>query len=67
MARKIAIKIFYDEKTGEVEKVDCTQRFAEEGPLFRLDVLRDAIDALDHIYKYEHNKYFNKSDTIAEA
>ena len=67
MARKIAIKIFYDERTGEVEKVDCTQRFAEEGPLFRLDVLRDAMEALDHIYEYERNKYFNEPDEIAKA
>ena len=67
MARKIAIKIFYDEKTGEVEKVDCTQRFAEEGLLFRLDVLRDAREALDQIYEYERNKYFDEPNTIAKA
>ena len=67
MAKKIAIKIFYDEKTGEVEKVDCTKRFAEEGLLFRLDVLRDAREALDQIYQYERNKYFDEPDTIAEA
>ncbi len=67
MAKKIAIKIFYDEYTGEVEKVDCTHRFAEEGPLFRLDVLKDAMEALDHIYRYEHNKYFNEPNTIAKA
>ena len=67
MAKKIAIKIFYDEMTGEVEKVDCTSRFAEEGPLFRLDVLKDAMEVLDHIYKYEHNKYFNEPGTIVKA
>ena len=67
MARKIAIKIFYDEKTGEVEKVDCTKRFTEEGLLFRLDVLRDAREALDQIYQYERNKYFDEPDTIAKA
>ena len=67
MAKKIAIKIFYDEKTGEVEKVDCTKRFAEEGLLFKLDVLRDAREALDQIYQYERNKYFDEPNTIAKA
>ena len=67
MAKKIAIKIFYDEYTGEVEKVDCTHRFAEEGLLFRLDVLKDAMEALDYIYNYEKHKFFKSPGKIAEA
>ena len=43
MAKKIAIKIYYDEITGEVNKVDCTKRFEEEGVLFRLEVLKESL------------------------
>ena len=60
MAKKIALKIYFDEYTGEVEKVDCTKRFEQEGPLFRIDVLRDAIIALEHIYEYEKEMFFEE-------
>mgnify|MGYP005820607217 CR=1 FL=1 len=53
MAKKIALKIYFDEQTGEVDKIDCTKRFSEEGPLFRIDVLKDSIEALESIYNYE--------------
>ena len=46
MAKKIAIKIYYDEFTGEVDKVECTKRFAEEGSLFKMDVIKDSLMAL---------------------
>ena len=56
MAKRIAIKIYYDEYSGEINKIDCTKRFAEEGPLFRMDILRDSIEVLENIYKYEKEK-----------
>ena len=50
MAKRIAIKIYYDEYSGEINKIDCTKRFAEEGPLFRMDILRESIEVLEKIY-----------------
>ena len=72
MAKKIALRIYFDEHTGEVERVDCTKRFENEGPLFRIDVLRDAIIALEHIYEYEKEMFFEElgqssNKQIAEA
>ena len=68
MAKKIAIKVYFDEKTGEVDKVDCTKRFEDEGPLFRLDVIKDAIIALEGIYEYERSMLFtNNFNEIGEA
>ena len=69
MAKKIALKIYFDEYTGEVEKVDCTKRFEEEGPLFRIDVLKDAIIALESIYEIEKHLFFKElsTDQVAEA
>ncbi len=60
MAKKVALKIYFDEYTGEVEKVDCTKRFESEGPLFRIDVLRDAIIALEHIYEFEKEAFMEE-------
>ena len=60
MAKKIALTIYFDENTGEVDKVDCTKRFSEEGPLFRIDVLKDAILALEMIYEFEKEMFFKE-------
>ena len=72
MAKKIALTICFDEYTGEVEKVDCTKRFENEGPLFRIDVLREAIIALENIYEFEKDVFFKElslstSKEIAKA
>jgi len=68
MAKKIALKIYYDERSGEVNKIDCTKRFAEEGTLFKIDVLKDSIEMLENIYKYERNKLFkDEISDIAKA
>ena len=67
MARKIAMKVYFDESTGEVDKIDCTKRFSEEGPLFRIDVIKDTILALENIYQYERSRFFNEFDDIGEA
>ena len=60
MAKKIALTIYFDENTGEVDKVDCTKRFSEEGPLFKLDVIKDIIIALEQIYNIEKSEFFNE-------
>ena len=67
MAKKIAMTVYFDEHTGEVEKIDCTKRFAEEGPLFRIDVIKDTIIALENIYQYERSLFFNEFNDVGEA
>ena len=60
MAKKIAIRIYFDEHTGEVNKIDSTKRFENEGPLFRIDVLKEAILALESIYEFEKEMFFKE-------
>ena len=67
MAKKIALKVYFDDQTGEIDKIDCTKRFAEEGPLFRLDVIKDTINALENIYRYERSKMFEDFNDVGEA
>jgi hypothetical protein len=67
MAKKIAIKIYYNERDGEVEGVGFTKRFDEEGVLFQLDVLGDAIEGLKKIYNYKKGKFFSNLNDIGEA
>ena len=67
MAKKIAMKIFFDEHTGEVDKIECTKRFEHEGTLFKIDVIKDAITALTSIYQYERSQFFNEFNDIGEA
>ena len=59
--------IYFDENTGEVDQIKCTRRFEHEGALFKIDVIKDAIEALSSIYQYERSRFFNEFDDIAEA
>ena len=68
MAKKIALKVYFDDQTGEVEEIECTKRFEDEGPIFRLDVIKDTIIALENIYEYERSQLFtNDFNEIGEA
>ena len=68
MAKKIALKFYFDDQTGEIDKIDCTKRFEEEGPLFRMDVIKDTIEVLETIYEYERKKFFtNDYNEVGEA
>ena len=67
MAKKIAMKVYFDENTGEVDKIECTKRFEHEGPLCRIDVIKDTIIALQNIYQYERSRFFNEFNDIGEA
>ena len=67
MAKKIAMKVYFDENTGEVDKIECTKRFEHEGALFRIDVIKDTIIALQNIYQYERSRFFNEFNDIGEA
>ena len=58
MAKKIALRVYFDDQTGEIDKIDCTKRFEDEGPLFRMDVIKDTIIALESIYQYERSLFF---------
>ena len=60
MAKKLVLKIYIDDLTGEVEEVACTKRFDAEGPLFKIDVLKESKMALEHIYKYERDKFLDE-------
>ena len=44
-----------------------TKRFEDEGPLFRLDVIKDTIIALESIYQYERSKMFSEYNDVGEA
>ena len=67
MAKKIAIKVYFDDQTGEIDKIDCTKRFEDEGALFRMDVIKDTIIALESIYQYEKSLFFLEFTERGEA
>ena len=52
---------------GEVDKIECTKRFEHEGPLFRIDVIKEPIIALENIYQYERSKMFSEYNDVGEA
>ena len=60
MAKKLALKIFIDDLTGDIKSIEPTKRFEEEGPLFKIDVLKDAAMALENVYEYEKEKFFDE-------
>ena len=67
MAKKIALTVFFDDQTGEVDEVVSTKRFEDEGPLFRMDVIKDTIIALENIYQYERSRFFMEFNERGEA
>ena len=67
MAKKIALRVYFDDETGEVDEIASTKRFEDEGPLFRIDVIKDTIIALESIYQYERTKYFMEFTERGEA
>ena len=67
MAKKIALRVYFDDETGEVDEIKSTQRFEDEGPLFRMDVIKDTIIALENIYQYERSRFFMDFNERGEA
>ena len=67
MAKKIALRVYFDDQTGEVDEIGSTKRFEDEGPLFRMDVIKDTIIALEEIYQYERSKFFMDFNERGEA
>jgi len=67
MAKKIALRVYFDDQTGEVDGIGSTKRFEDEGPLFRMDVIKDAITILEDIYQYERSKFFMDFNERGEA
>ena len=67
MAKKIALRVYFDEETGEVDEIVSTKRFEDEGALFRMDVIKDTIIALESIYQYERSKFFMEFGERGEA
>ena len=63
MARKLlGLKVYYDEKTGDIVTIEPTKRFDTEGKLFKIDVLQDASILLEKIYQYERDAFFKEFD-----
>ena len=63
MARKLlGLKVYYDEKTGEIVSIEPTKRFEAEGKLFQIDVLQDASIVAEKIYQYEKDLFFEEFD-----
>ena len=67
MAKKIALTVYFDDETGEIDEIASTRRFEDEGPLFRMDVIKDTIIALENIYQYERSKFFMEFGERGEA
>ena len=67
MAKKLALRVYFDDETGDVDEIDSTKRFEDEGPLFRIDVIKDTIIALESIYQYERSKFFAEFGERGEA
>ena len=67
MSKKIALRVYFDEETGEVDEIKSTRRFEDEGPLFRMDVIKDTIIALENIYQYERSRFFMDFNERGEA
>ena len=67
MAKKIALRVYFDDQTGEVDEIGSTKRFEDEGPLFRMDVIKDTITILEDIYQYERSKFFMDFNERGEA
>ena len=63
----MALTIYFDELTGEVDEIKSTKRFSDEGALFRIDVLKDSITALKNIYQYERSQFFLEFNEIGES
>ena len=53
MAIKTGIEITYDDDTGEVYEVKLSEELANEKPLFKADVLQDALDGIAEVYERE--------------
>ena len=67
MAKKLGFKVYFDDSSGEVCTVECSKRLREEGPLFRLDVLKDTLEAVETIYNFEKDLYFKDNPHLAKA
>ena len=63
MARKLlGLKVYYDEKTGDIVAIEPTKRFDTEGKLFQIDVIQDASILAEKIYQYERDLLFEEFD-----
>ena len=67
MAKKLGFKVYFDDSSGEVCTVECSKRLREEGPLFRLDVLKESVEILKTVYNYEKDIYLEENSTLAKA
>ena len=56
--------IYYDEDSGELEKVDEAPHFLNEDSLLRADVLQDCVGTLTYMYENSSSGYFEGLEEI---
>ncbi len=67
MAKKRAFTVYYNEKTEEVEGIELSKRFADEGVLFKMEIFQQAMMAIDQISEMERKELFFSFDDAGEA
>ncbi len=60
--KKLAIKIYYDDLTGDIECPEYSKRLDHEGRLFKMDILRNSILALEILFDYEFKQLVKETD-----
>ena len=66
MAKKLGIKIYYDENSGEIIEIKRSRRMEQEGVLFQIKLMEESINVLQLIHDYELQEY-DKITKIARA
>ena len=56
---KLAIKMYYDPDTGELEDVVESNTFKESDSLLRADVLQDCLHVIENMYQDAGKNYFS--------
>tara|TARA_Y100000593_G_scaffold95130_1_gene200439 strand:- start:13091 stop:13300 length:210 start_codon:yes stop_codon:yes gene_type:complete len=64
---KLALKIYFNEMTGEVTRIETSKRFDLEGDLFKLDVLQESCLALHALYELEKGLFFGNPTQYGES
>lgn len=65
--KKRAFTVYYNEETEEVEGIELSKRFAEEGTFFRVEIFQQAMMAIDEISEIERRELFLSFDDAGEA
>jgi hypothetical protein len=61
---KRAMTIYYDEDSGELEKIDEAPHFKNGDSLLRADVLQDCVGTLTYMYENSFSSFTNDLEDI---